>query len=325
MGAWQADGVNEPLVSVLLASRNGERYLDQALASLAAQTWGALEVVAVDDGSSDATPRVLEAFAATHLRVRVLRTTGVGLAGALALAAAHASGELFARQDDDDRSHPERLERQVRYLATHSECDVLGTEATMIDELGRPLRPYGVPLAPTAIRHATRRDSPFVHGSVVMRRTAYEHAGGYRPMFRSSEDLDLWLRMAPERFANLPDALYEWRWHGAGGFARRRDAMIEFAAIARAFAAERRERGGDSAELFARQPDFEAFLGVYRGAGRLALEYGIALLRDRRAADARRWFARAFGSRQERGAAALGWLASWPAAALPRRRPKVSA
>src|SRR5438093_6818118 len=108
-----------PLVSVLLATKNGERYLEEALAGLAAQTWPHFEVVAVDDGSTDRTPSILARFAGSRPDARVIRTPGLGVAGALVLAAREARGELLARQDDDDRSHPERLLRQVRFLETH--------------------------------------------------------------------------------------------------------------------------------------------------------------------------------------------------------------
>src|SRR5678809_456928 len=100
---------NTPRVSVLLASRDGARYLAESLASLAAQTLEDVEIVAVDDGSRDATSAMLERFARERAGVRVLRTEGIGLAGALALAAKEAQGALLARQDVDDVSHPERL------------------------------------------------------------------------------------------------------------------------------------------------------------------------------------------------------------------------
>jgi glycosyltransferase involved in cell wall biosynthesis len=86
-----------PKVSVLLATRNGARFLEAALASLAAQTFSDFELIAVDDGSSDRSGALLERCAVADARVRVLRTPGVGLAGALALAAGSARGSYFAR------------------------------------------------------------------------------------------------------------------------------------------------------------------------------------------------------------------------------------
>ena len=241
-----------PLVSVLLSSRNGARFLSEALDSLARQTWPHLEIIAVDDGSTDTTGDLLAAFAARHRATRVLRTSGLGLAGALALAAREARGEYLARHDDDDRSRPERLERQVRFLESHRRIVALGTEAIRLDEAGHEHGRYGVPMDARAIRRVARQDPPFVHGSVMMRRSAYEAAGGYRAAFRSSEDLDLWLRMDPVSLANLGEPLYAWRRHAGSETTRRRPAMLDFAAIARAFAAERRATGRDSYPLLER-------------------------------------------------------------------------
>jgi hypothetical protein len=307
-----------PLVSVLLASRNGERFLDEALAGLAAQTWPHVEVVAVDDGSTDRTPDLFARFAATHPRARVIRTPGLGVAGALALAAKEARGELLARQDDDDRSHPERFERQARFLAAHPEIGVVGCAAEIVDARGEHAGAYALPLTPQAIRRVARRDPPFVGGAVMMRRAAYDAAGGYRAAFRMSEDLDLWLRMDPATLANLPETLYAWRRHGASQTARGRATMLDFAAIARAFAEERRATGRDSYALLEQARDRDGLLALHPRAGRLALHLATAYLRDGRIAEARGFMARAFADPGARGPAAALWLASLAVALTPR-------
>jgi glycosyltransferase involved in cell wall biosynthesis len=307
-----------PLVSVLLASRNGERYLDEALAGLAAQTWPHVEVVAVDDGSTDDTPAILARFAGSHPRARVVRTPGLGVAGALALAAHEAQGELLARHDDDDRSRPERLERQVRFLAAHPAIAVVGSAADIMDERGAHTGAYALPLAPAAIRRVARRDPPFVGGAVLMRRAAYQAAGGYRAAFRMSEDLDLWLRMDPATFANLAEPLYQWRRHGGSQTARGRGIMLDYAAIARAFAAERRATGRDSYALLERAGERDALLAIYPRAAHLALELATAYLRDGRTAEARAFLARALAHGETKLEAAALWLASCAVALTPR-------
>ncbi len=311
----------DPLVSVLLASRNGARFLPEALESLRAQTYPHVEVIAVDDGSTDATSTILAAWTASRPNARVIRTEGIGLAGALALAARESRGEFLARQDDDDRSRPARLERQVRHLLAHPNVAVLGTSASIIDEQGRTIAPYPLPSSPEEIRRTLRRAVPFVHGSVVMRRGAYEAAGGYRACFRASQDFDLWLRMAPEvGLENLDEALYEWRLHPAGVFARARDEQLFYSAVARAFVEERREGGGDSAALLAELPDPETFLACYRRAGRLSLFLGEAYAREGRGAESRRYLARALRDPRSRASAAPYWALSWALPLTPRGR-----
>ncbi|HEU4724472.1 MAG TPA: glycosyltransferase, partial [Candidatus Eisenbacteria bacterium] len=233
IAALRHQAVN-PLVSVLLSSRNGARYLDEALASLASQTYPEVEIIAVDDGSTDATSDILARFAARHGRTRLLRTEGIGLAAALHRAAGGATGAFLARQDDDDRSDPERFTKQVRFLHVHPEVGVVGTAATRIDAEGRMLGPYPVPQTRAAIAAALRRGTPFVHGSVMIRREAYEASGGYRAAFLAAQDVDLWLRMPPgAELANLPEPLYAWREHPGGVFARARDRQLFFASVAR--------------------------------------------------------------------------------------------
>jgi glycosyltransferase involved in cell wall biosynthesis len=308
-----------PRVSVLLASRDGERFIEAALASLAAQTLRDVEIIAVDDGSRDRTPAILERFVRQLPCARVLRTPGVGLAGALAVGAREARAPLLARHDDDDLSAPERLERQVEYLERHPGIRVLGTAARMVDEHGASLGAYPVPRTAPEMERTLRRAPPFVHGSVVMRRDAYERAGGYRPAFRASQDYDLWLRIGgATTFANLAEPLYAWRRHPGGVFARERDRQLFYAAVARAFAEERRATGADSIALLERFDRAETLHAEYPRRDRLAFYLGEALVREGRVGDARRWLARAIGTPRSTAGALAWWALSFPVALTPR-------
>jgi len=312
---------DRPLVSVLLASRDGARFLPESLASLGAQTYPEVELVLVDDGSRDETPAILARFAATRPRANVIRTTGVGLAAALAQAAEAATGDLLARQDDDDRSHPERFARQVAFLAAHPEVGVVGTAAMIIGEDGKRIGSYPVSHDAELMRWMVRRTPPFVHGSVMMRRDAYRRAGGYRGAFKASQDLDLWMRLPPDvGLANLPDLLYAWREHPGGVFTRARDTQIFYAAVARAFRDERAETGRDAIDRLTGAEGPEAFLAAYPRRARLARYLGEAYVREGRPAEGRRHLARAMADTAERGAALPWWLLSWPVALTPRAR-----
>jgi len=309
-----------PLVSVLLASRDGARYLQESLDSLAAQRYPEVEIVAVDDGSTDATPEILARFAARHGRTRVLRAEGEGLAAALHRAAGEASGTFFARQDDDDRSDPERFAKQVRFLHLHPEVGVVGTSATRIDASGSTLGPYRVPLEVRQIAAALRHSSPFVHGSVMMRREAYERSGGYRAAFRAAQDVDLWLRMPPGAgLANLPEPLYAWREHPGGVFARARDQQLFYASVARAFLEERAAgNAGDSVALLERAETSEWFLEKYPLADRVKLHWGKLLVRLGRTAEARELL-RAAGHSRRSTMESLLWRALGRAVTLSPR------
>lgn len=312
---------DRPLVSLLLATRDGSRFLPEALRSIEAQTYRPIELIAVDDGSTDGTGALLAEFAATRPWVRVLRAGGVGPAAARALAFASSRGERIAIHDDDDVSAPERLARQVATLEARPAVGVLGSAALVIDAHGEVIGPYRVPVDPASIRRLLRRAPPFVHGSVMMRREAYEAAGGFRAPFRCAEDYDLWLRVpARFRFANLTEPLYRWRAHPGNSFARSRDRHLEFLAIARAFDAERRARGTDSIGLLAASADLAAFRAAYHDAVRLARYRGEAFVRDGLAPEGRAALGPAFGSIATAPAALAWWLLSWIFQLTPRGR-----
>lgn len=201
-----------PVVSVLLAVRDGGAHLGEALASIQAQTLRAWELVVVDDGSTDGTPAALAAAARADARIRVFRQERLGLVAALNRAATEARGEFLARMDADDRAHPQRLARQMAFLTAHPEVGVLGTAIRRIGAAGGI---WTRPQDDATLRAALLFEAPFAHPTVMMRRSAWLAAGeGYREDFRAAEDIDLWERLAPHTcFANLPDALLDYRVH----------------------------------------------------------------------------------------------------------------
>jgi glycosyltransferase involved in cell wall biosynthesis len=313
--------VARPLVSVLLACRDAARHLPAALAGIELQTWRPLELLAVDDGSVDGTGAILRRFAAARSWVRVLETPGVGPSAARAAAFAASSGDLIAIHDADDVSRRDRFERQVAFLAEHPEVGVLGSAADVIDERGARIGAHPVAFGAGAIARALRRAPPFVHGSVVLRREAYVEAGGFRAGFRAAEDYDLWLRIPPRfALANLPETLYQWREHEANSFRRHRTLHLEYLAIARAFADERRARTTDSAPLLLGSESLESFRARYPMAARLSRYRGEAFIRDGRVREGRRALGEAWRSTAEWPAALAWWCLSWPVALTPRAR-----
>ena len=195
-----------PAVSVLMGVWNGAPRVREAIESVLGQTLGDLELVVVDDGSTDATASILGSFG--DPRVRVTRQRRGGLTSALRSALGLARAPLLARLDADDVALPERLERQRDFLERHPEVGLLGTAAREVDGIGREVGVVRPPTEDAALRGALIRHNPFVHSSVMMRRSALEQAGGYDPSFPVAQDYDLWMRMSRvTRMANLPEAL----------------------------------------------------------------------------------------------------------------------
>ncbi len=195
-----------PAVSVLMGVWNGAPRVREAIESVLAQTMGDLELVVVDDGSTDATASILGSF--DDARVRVTRQSRGGLTSALRSALDLARAPLLARLDADDVALSERLERQRDFLERHPEVGLLGTAAREVDAAGREIGVVRPPTEDAVLRCALIRHNPFVHSSIMMRRTALEQAGGYDPSFPVAQDYDLWMRMSRvTRMANLPEAL----------------------------------------------------------------------------------------------------------------------
>lgn len=207
-----------PAVSVLLPCYNAAAHLAQCLESLLSQSFIDFEIVAVDDGSEDETPDLLEKRAGEDSRLRVLHRPHRGIAAALMAATREARAGLLARMDADDRCRSDRLECQVRFLSDHAEVDVLGSRIRMFPrpQLTDGLLRYESWVNRLLTHEEIVRDlfveSPIPHPSVMMRKDRLEEVGGYRDV-GWPEDYDLWMRMARAgaRFAKLPEVLLEWR------------------------------------------------------------------------------------------------------------------
>ena len=205
-----------PTVSVLLPVRNGERFLAQALESLIAQRGIDFEIIAVDDGSSDATPAVLARYAALYHCLRLATGEGRGISHALNLGLALARGRYIARMDADDIAFPDRFAVQSRHLDQHPAVGVLGTQALRIDVDGVSHRRIRVPTGQRRVRAALAVSSALIHPTVMMRREPLLAVGGYRSLFDGAEDYDLWLRLS--ELTELDNLAEPWLWcrrHGA--------------------------------------------------------------------------------------------------------------
>lgn len=210
-------GGETPHVSVVIPVRNEANWIQRSLSSLADQSYGDFEVVLIDDGCTDNTIALAQGAGVPNLRV--VRGPCLGLARALQLGVMEARGEIIVRQDADDFSFPDRIRRQVEYLAANPRCVVVGTWAAAYDEKGERLGIVKTPTRDAGIRLRLTLETSFVHVSVAVRRRALLACGGYTGQDGHAfpEDYDLWSRLQDEgTMANIPEVLVGITSRGAG-------------------------------------------------------------------------------------------------------------
>lgn len=278
-------------VSVVMAVFNGELYLEESVSSILKQSFSDFELIVVDDGSTDRTPDILAGLCRQDPRIMVIQQENLGLTRSLNRAIRMAKGAYLARQDADDISRPERFERQVHYLDDHLSVGVVGTATEVIGQNGLVIGALSTFQGFEEVKQGLLTASAtLTHGSVMMRREAYEAVGGYRDAFRFSQDFDLWLRMAQcFDLDNLPEVFCCWRINPDGVYARQRAAQLMYAGVALSFARERESYGDDSYELLQQlEGDVGAFAALYRMRGFLYSIWGELSLRGLRDPEAAR-------------------------------------
>jgi glycosyltransferase involved in cell wall biosynthesis len=213
--------VATPLVSVVLAARDAEATIEEAVASVLGQTERDLELLVVDDGSVDATGDLVRSV--DDPRVRVHRNDDArGLAGALNVGLDAASGTYLARMDADDVALPRWLETTLARLRA-SGAAVVGSGMVDLESDGRFGLVHRMPGGPRAVEWAALFSSPFFHSTVVLDRAVLdEHGLRYDPSFGESEDYDLWARLLDVAEGdNVHEALVLYRKHETQASARR--------------------------------------------------------------------------------------------------------
>ncbi|MEW6378190.1 MAG: glycosyltransferase [bacterium] len=195
------------LVSIVLPTHNGRRYLRQAIQSCLDQTYAHLELIIVNDGSTDSTEAIIREYRDERL-TRISLPANQGLARALNAGFAQAAGGLLTWTSDDNFYAPEALECMVRFLEAHPAVDFVYADYSLVDEYGHVLQSVPVP-PPERMLVGNGVGACFLY-----HRRVYEVLGCYNPECALAEDYEYWLRVLG-RFTmkplNLP--LYFYRRH----------------------------------------------------------------------------------------------------------------
>lgn len=205
--------MKSPLVSVVMAVRNGENHLPFALQSILLGTFDDYEFIVVDDASTDRTSAILNIYARNYGQLCVIRNEHRrerSFSRNRAIRAAR--GKYLAIMDGDDIAMPNRLEHQAAYLESHSEVAILGSWAHEIDARNRVVSTLRYPTEPSSLRRMMFHTNPFIPSATML----YQRTGTGAELFQEDltqgEDLDLWWRIVARGcMAMLPECLILYR------------------------------------------------------------------------------------------------------------------
>jgi glycosyltransferase involved in cell wall biosynthesis len=215
-------------ISVILTVHNDAQHIRKSIESILDQTHANLELIVVDDGSTDGTAELVSQFSDSRLNLVRAGRVGRGKALNAGLAASH--GELIAIQDSDDLSHPRRLEVQARALQ-HNKIDFLGSSAILFEDrepewpvVDDDVRP------PIEVTAELTVANPIPHISLMIRREALEDLGGYSEKRKVLFDYDLYIRAAAKGYHlyRLPISLAGKRIHSGQQFEKGARARYVF-------------------------------------------------------------------------------------------------
>jgi glycosyltransferase involved in cell wall biosynthesis len=205
---------DNPDVSVVMSVYNGAQHLPSSVDSILSQEGVTLELIIVNDGSTDDSAGILEDYTRLDDRVRIIQQPNEGLTRALIKGCGAAGGTYIARHDVGDISSPKRLIKQLRCMREQPGVALVSCGTRFVG----PNREHLYDVNPQPAEALTRLmtldlnqiKGPSHHGSTLFSKQLYETVGGYRSSFYFAQDLDLWIRLAENgRHIIMPEVLYQ--------------------------------------------------------------------------------------------------------------------
>lgn len=225
------------LVSVIIPSFNHAPYLRECVDSVLAQDHEALEVIVVDDGSSDASLEILRSYGA---RIQLLQQHRGRQARARNLALGVARGEFIAFLDSDDRYRPGRLSAAVTAFRAHPQAALVWADHVLIDEHGKPQAEVRWTPRHADFRRELIAGNPICNATATVKRCVLHEIGGFDERVPRVCDGAAWYQIAARghAFVHLPQTVLDYRQHGGNDSARfapmthDRDTALLAAAVA---------------------------------------------------------------------------------------------
>ena len=250
-------------ISVIMPAYNAERFLGEAIESVLAQSWPEFELIVLDDGSRDSTREIAASYAQRDARVRIEWHENMGVAPTLNRGLDLAASEWVVLMHADDVMMPNRIERQLAFVAEHPELAVASSWVKHINAEGRIIAKGNSPLVThEAVQelYAANELVGFSHPAAILRKAAVQAVGGYRQRFRVNEDIDLWNRLLEHGYKILvqPEYLLNYRIHaGSASIAQARSIRHQVHWIRECMLCRRAGKP---------EPEWELFLAMQRSA-----------------------------------------------------------
>ena len=201
------------IASVVMGVYNDETFIEQSMNSIISQLTDDMELVVVDDCSSDKTQCILQKYANADPRINlIINSENQGVGYCAYIGVKEAKGKYIIRMDSDDISFPDRFQKQIQFLEENSEIDIVGAFAIEIDENNNKGIMRTMPITHDEIVNSIWA-CPIIQPAVAFRREKIILAGNYNPKLRRRIDYELWFRCLASglRFTNIPEPLVYYR------------------------------------------------------------------------------------------------------------------
>lgn len=202
-----------PAISVLVSVYNADKYVSLSIESILNQTFTDFELIIIDDCSSDTSWDLCQKYSQQDNRIIAIRNNiNLGGCETLNVGLKLARGKYIARQDNDDWSYPDRLDKQFSFMEAHPSVGIVGGSMEIMDETEKVTGKRTYNLTDYAIRNKIFRYSPFSHPLVMFRKSILDAVGYYNCECAPADDYELYFRIGKlSEFANLNDTLLKYR------------------------------------------------------------------------------------------------------------------
>ena len=197
-----------------MSSFNSVKFLKLAIDSVLQQSYVDFDLILIDDASTDGSTEIIRGYAAADARIiPIYNKENIGLTKNLNKALSLSKSQYIARMDADDIALPTRLEKQVMFLDSHRDIDLVGSAAIDIDESGIKIQLRKSPKTHDEIIALLPKANPLTHSTVLFRKDQFAKIDFYNESYRTTQDYEMWFRAAGHglKFHNLEEVLLHYR------------------------------------------------------------------------------------------------------------------